>query len=83
MYVMIPVLKMFTSVRYVHSTTKCTKETNEIKYSFFLYLFHDIKQMNCFVVFILFFFCLFYKCFIFSARPRQYRYEDSKQLMKK
>ena len=26
MYVMIPVLKMFTSVRYVHEKTKCAKE---------------------------------------------------------
>ena len=26
MYVMIPVMKMFTSVRYVHEKTKCAKE---------------------------------------------------------
>ena len=56
---MIPVLKMFTSVRYVHSTTKCTKEWVTLKRNFkiFLQLFYDIKQMNCvFFIYLIFIF---------------------------
>ena len=34
MYVMIPVLKMFTSVRYVHEKTKFAKENVTLKIDF-------------------------------------------------
>ena len=73
--------------------SNCTKErvmlkkkmkTSTNKYIFFWHLFYDIKKLIVLLYLSYFYICLIYKCSdIFSACLCQYRYEDSKEQMKK
>ena len=70
MYVMIPVLKLFTSVRYVRLDNKMYKRKDYVEkklwkhrrnlniYFFFLHSIYDIKQIICLIVFIFLFYLI-------------------------
>ena len=84
MYVVIPVLKICTIVRYVHKTTKCRKERLTLKRSqklniyFFNIYFMIFNKLIVLSYLSYFYIYLLYKCSdIFSACPCQYIYEDS------